>query len=150
MIKSSRRRSPFVQRDRDVVISDGDAAVKLELLFQTKCALEPFRALLRIAYRQAEVADHSKFKWNFHVRSLQERARNGKVESHSSRSEAGGIGTCGGFQTWPVPGSAIRLSPAGTEPVGAVPGRRSPVGVRSPRRPRSIEPILRTTIKLAN
>src|SRR5205807_529991 len=104
MTQRSRGRLPFVQRNRDVVISDGDTAVKLELLFQTKCALEPFRTLFRISYRESEVADHSKFKWNFHVRSLQERARNGKVESHSSRSEAGGIGTCGGFQTWPVPG----------------------------------------------
>src|SRR2546421_3408801 len=70
--KRSRRRLPFVQRNRDVVISNGDTAVKVELLFQTKCALEPFRALLWIPHRQSKVTDDSELKWNFHVRSLQE------------------------------------------------------------------------------
>src|SRR5437588_3599220 len=70
MTQRSRGRLPFVQRNRNVVISDGDTAVKLEFLFQTDCALEPFRALLWIPHRESEVTHHSKFKWDFHVRSL--------------------------------------------------------------------------------
>src|SRR5437764_11550340 len=76
--KCSRGRFSFVQGNGDIVISDGDTALKLEFLFQTKGALEPFRTLVRIAHRQAEVTDYSKFKRDFHGVSLPDYVTSGK------------------------------------------------------------------------
>ena len=63
---SFRRRTAFEKRDRDVVITDGDTILEVELLLESKCPLEPTRALLRIAHRQAKVTDGAEIEWNAH------------------------------------------------------------------------------------
>src|SRR5215475_8360273 len=67
VINRFRRRLSFEQRDRDIVVSDRHAAVEFEFFPQSQSALEPFRALLRIADSQSKMADFSKCKWNLHL-----------------------------------------------------------------------------------
>jgi hypothetical protein len=64
----SRRRLAFVQRNRDAVVADCDATFELELLLETKRALEPFRAFFRVPHRQSEMTDHTYRKWSLHRR----------------------------------------------------------------------------------
>ena len=63
---SLRRRMAFEERDRDVVVADGDAILEVELLLESQRALEPLRTLLRIAYGQAKVTDGAESEWNAH------------------------------------------------------------------------------------
>src|SRR5438552_10224643 len=67
VINRFRRRLSFKQRDRDALVSNRHAAVEFEFFPQTQSALEPLRALLRIAHSQSKVADFSKFEWNLHL-----------------------------------------------------------------------------------
>src|SRR5439155_20823918 len=57
----------FKQSDRHRVVSNRHAAFEFEFFPQTQSALEPLRALLRIAHSQAKVADFSKCEWNLHL-----------------------------------------------------------------------------------
>ena len=66
VVQGSWRWPAFEQCDRDVVISDGNAAIKLKLFSQTQRALEPFRAAPRITNGQSEVTDNAQGKRNFH------------------------------------------------------------------------------------
>jgi hypothetical protein len=53
-----------VQRNRNVLISDRDASVELELFLQAECTLPPCRALPRIAHSETEMSDNAKRKWH--------------------------------------------------------------------------------------
>src|SRR5688572_5285419 len=61
-----RRRPAFGERDGDVLVAHGHTILELELLLQAERALKPFRAPLRIAHSQAEMAHDSESEWNFH------------------------------------------------------------------------------------
>src|SRR6266700_3955449 len=50
VINRSGRRLPLEQRNRDVVITDGDTIFEFEFFAQPQSTLEPFRALFRIAH----------------------------------------------------------------------------------------------------
>jgi hypothetical protein len=63
---SFRRRTAFENRNRDVVIPDGDAILEVELLLESQRALEPLCTLLRVAYGQAKVTDGAESEWNAH------------------------------------------------------------------------------------
>ena len=61
-----RRRTAFENRDRDVVVPNGDAIFEVELLLESQRTLEPVCTLLRIAYGQAKVTDGAESEWNAH------------------------------------------------------------------------------------
>src|SRR5438552_7788745 len=67
VINGFRRWLPLEQRDRDAVVADSNAFFEVEFLTQPERALEPFRALLRIAHCQAKVTHFSERERNFHV-----------------------------------------------------------------------------------
>src|SRR3954467_619309 len=71
-----RRRLPFVQRDGDVLVSDGHSAVELEFLLQAERALKPLRALARIAHGKSEMPDLTKREWNLRPARLLLRRHN--------------------------------------------------------------------------
>src|SRR5213082_2768672 len=66
MVKSLWRWFAFKQGDGDVVVSDGNAIIEVKFLAQTQGPLKPTGTLLRIADRQAEMADDAQNKWCFH------------------------------------------------------------------------------------
>ena len=63
---SFRRRTAFENRDRDVVVPNGDAFLEVELLLESQRPLEPLCTLLGIAYGQAKVTDGAESEWNAH------------------------------------------------------------------------------------
>ena len=71
MIERRGRWFSAMQRDGDVVISDGNAVSEFELLFQSEDAFEPLRAFFWIAHRQTEMADCSNLKWHLHAQFIQ-------------------------------------------------------------------------------
>lgn len=60
------RRLSFVQGDRDIRISNGNAPFEFELLLQSQCAFEPFRTFFRVSHRQSKMADYANGKWSLH------------------------------------------------------------------------------------
>src|SRR4029079_81924 len=66
MVESLGRWFAFKQGDGDIVVSDGNAVLKVKFLAQPQGPLKPAGTLLRIAYRQAEVSDHTENKGRFH------------------------------------------------------------------------------------
>src|SRR5882724_10704754 len=67
MIKRFRRWLSFKQRDRDILVADCDAIFEIEFFPQSKRALEPFRAFVRIAYGQTKVSNLAECERNFHM-----------------------------------------------------------------------------------
>jgi hypothetical protein len=67
VINRFRRWFSFEQRNRDILVSNRYTAFEFEFFPQTQDALEPLRALLRIAHSQAKVANFSEREWNFHL-----------------------------------------------------------------------------------
>jgi len=66
VIKSFWGRLSPKERDRNVVVADGNTAVEFELLAQSQHSLKPARALLGIPHGESEMADVAKLKWHFH------------------------------------------------------------------------------------
>jgi hypothetical protein len=51
VVNRSGRRFALEQRNSDAVVANGDAIFEIEFFGQPQSALEPFRALFRIAHR---------------------------------------------------------------------------------------------------
>lgn len=67
MIDGLRGRPSLHERDRDVIVSNGDAIFKLKDFFETKNALEPFRTLFRMTDGKSKMTDVTDMKWrSFH------------------------------------------------------------------------------------
>jgi hypothetical protein len=81
MLEGLGRWFAFEQGDRDILIADADAVLKLEFLSQTQDSLKPFRAFLRIAHGQAEMPDDAKGERRLHSAEVKRRSRNEKLES---------------------------------------------------------------------
>src|SRR5213080_2708340 len=60
------RRFTFEQRNCHVVVAHRDSIIEIEFFAQPQRALEPLRALLRIAHSQTEVTNLSECEWHFH------------------------------------------------------------------------------------
>src|SRR5207248_3050784 len=73
VINRFRRRFAFEQGNGDVVVADCNAVIEIELFSQPQRALEPFCALLRIAYRQSKVTDLPEHERNFRHLSIYSR-----------------------------------------------------------------------------
>ena len=74
VVERFRRRLPFEERDRDVVVANRNSIFEFEFLAQTECALKPERAFLWVAHGQTKMSDHAELERDFHFHISNKRA----------------------------------------------------------------------------
>src|SRR3954453_393876 len=64
MIERLWRGLTLLQSDRDVLITNGHAAIEFELRLKSKSSFPPLRALARVRNRQSKMSNRSGRKWD--------------------------------------------------------------------------------------